>query len=71
MNDPYNHQGNTVLVTEEKYLTPREVSNIFRVDSKTVSRWADTGKLSSIRTPGGHRRFLEAEVRALLNRPQS
>ena len=70
MTDSYSHQGNTALVTEEKYLLPREVGALFRVDSKTVTRWAQAGKLSSIRTPGGHRRYLEAEVRAFLNRPQ-
>jgi excisionase family DNA binding protein len=48
-------------------LTPGEVAAKFRVDPKTVTRWAKAGKLSSIRTPGGHRRFRESEVRALLN----
>jgi len=50
----------------EKLLTPSEVAAIFRVDPKTVTRWAKVGKLSSIRTLGGHRRFREAEVHALL-----
>jgi excisionase family DNA binding protein len=36
------------------------------VDPKTVTRWAASGRISSIRTPGGHRRFRESEVRALL-----
>jgi excisionase family DNA binding protein len=31
-----------------------------------VTRWAASGRISSIRTPGGHRRFRESEVRALL-----
>jgi excisionase family DNA binding protein len=31
-------------------------------------RWAEAGKLPSIRTLGGHRRYPEAEVRALLER---
>lgn len=47
-------------------LTPAEVAGLFRVDPKTVTRWADAGKLSSIRTLGGHRRYPEAEVRQLL-----
>ena len=47
-------------------LTPAEVAAAFRVDPKTVTRWAKTGKLSSIRTLGGHRRYLEAEIRAML-----
>jgi excisionase family DNA binding protein len=39
---------------------------MFRVDPKTVTRWAKAGKLSAIRTLGGHRRYSEAEVRMLL-----
>lgn len=55
------------LVTEsENLLTPSEVANLFRVDPKTVTRWAKAGKLTSIRTVGGHRRYREGEVRALL-----
>ena len=47
-------------------LTPAEVAAAFRVDPKTVTRWAASGRISSIRTPGGHRRFRESEVHALL-----
>lgn len=48
-------------------LTPSEVATMFRVDPKTVTRWAKAGKLSAIRTLGGHRRYSEAEVRSLLS----
>lgn len=51
----------------EPLLTPAEVAALFRVDPKTVTRWAKAGKLSSIRTLGGHRRYRESEVRALLD----
>ena len=51
----------------ERLLTPGEVASLFRVDPKTVTRWAAAGRISSIRTPGGHRRFRESEVRALLH----
>lgn len=51
----------------EALLTPSEVATLFRVDPKTVTRWAKSGKLSSIRTLGGHRRYRESEVRELLN----
>jgi excisionase family DNA binding protein len=47
-------------------LTPAEVATMFRVDPKTVTRWAKSGKLTSIRTLGGHRRYREIEVRELL-----
>jgi excisionase family DNA binding protein len=50
----------------EPLLTPAEVATMFRVDPKTVTRWAKAGKLSAIRTLGGHRRYRESEVRALL-----
>ena len=50
----------------ETLLTPAEVAALFRVDPKTVTRWAKAGKLTSIRTLGGHRRYRESEVRALL-----
>jgi excisionase family DNA binding protein len=52
--------------TRDRLLTPGEVAALFRVDPKTVTRWAAAGRISSIRTPGGHRRFRESEVRALL-----
>jgi len=51
----------------ESLLTPAEVAALFRVDPKTVTRWAKAGKLTSIRTLGGHRRYREAEVRSLLS----
>ena len=52
----------------EKLLTPSEVAAMFRVNPKTVTRWARAGKISAIRTLGGHRRFKESEIRALLER---
>jgi excisionase family DNA binding protein len=51
----------------ELLLTPAEVAALFRVDPKTVTRWAKAGKLTSIRTLGGHRRYRSAEVHALLD----
>ena len=50
----------------EALLTPAEVAQLFRVDPKTVTRWAKAGKLTSMRTLGGHRRYRESEVRNLL-----
>lgn len=52
---------------DEKLMTPAEVAALFRVDPKTVTRWAKAGRISSIRTLGGHRRYRETEVRKLLN----
>ena len=50
----------------EKMLTPRDVAERFAVDPKTVTRWAQAGKLPCIRTLGGHRRFKESVVDALI-----
>ena len=52
---------------QEVLLTPAEVASLFRVDPKTVTRWAKAGKLTSIRTLGGHRRYKESEVKSLLS----
>jgi excisionase family DNA binding protein len=51
----------------DSLLTPSEVASLFRVDPKTVTRWAKAGKLSAVRTLGGHRRYRESEVRELLS----
>lgn len=50
-----------------RLLTPGEVARLFRVDPRTVRRWAMTGKIESIRTPGGHYRYHEAQIRELLD----
>ena len=51
----------------EVLLTPAEVASLFRVDPKTVTRWAKAGKLTAVRTLGGHRRYRQSEVQSLLN----
>jgi len=50
----------------EQLLTPSEVAAMFRVNPKTVTRWARAGKISAIRTLGGHRRFRASEIRKFL-----
>jgi excisionase family DNA binding protein len=59
------------VVETQALLTPAEVAELFRVDPKTVTRWANSGKLTSLRTLGGHRRYRESEVRHLLGVPVS
>jgi len=56
---------------DDELLTPAEVAKMFRVDPKTVTRWHRAGKLSAIRTLGGHRRFYASEVRRLLGEDEA
>ncbi len=59
-------KGMQISAEPEVLLTPAEVAKLFRVDPKTVTRWAKAGKLTAIRTLGGHRRYRRSEVQALL-----
>jgi excisionase family DNA binding protein len=59
---PLNHNHHP----PEELLTPAEVAAMFRVNPKTVTRWARAGKISAIRTLGGHRRFRASEIRKFL-----
>lgn len=52
-------------------LTPSEVAEMFRVNPKTVTRWARAGKISAIRTLGGHRRFRAVEIMRYLEQVES
>jgi excisionase family DNA binding protein len=52
--------------TEPTYLRTAQVAELFQVSPKTVSRWAEEGMLPYFRTLGGHRRYPDREIRALL-----
>ena len=56
-----------MALENDHLLTPGEVAALFRVDPKTVTRWARAGKISSIRTLGGHRRYRASEIRGLFD----
>jgi excisionase family DNA binding protein len=48
-----------------EWLSRTEVARLFQVSASTVTRWAREGKVPARRTPGGHYRYPEAEVRRL------
>ncbi|MGI8751118.1 MAG: helix-turn-helix domain-containing protein [Acidimicrobiales bacterium] len=43
-----------------------DVARLFQVSERTVSEWARQGRIPSVRTPGGHRRYPADQVRRLL-----
>lgn len=47
-----------------------EVAGLFRVDTKTVGRWADNEKIFCFRTAGGHRRYPREAVREVIEEAQ-
>lgn len=49
-----------------RLLYAHEVARLFRVNSKTVRRWAVKGLIKSVRTPAGQCRYREADVLELL-----
>ncbi|MFF4988997.1 BldC family transcriptional regulator [Streptosporangium saharense] len=53
--------------TTDRLLTPGEVAHIFGVDPKTVNRWSLTGKIPSIRTPSGQRRYRQSDINQLIS----
>jgi predicted site-specific integrase-resolvase len=52
--------------TEDRLLPPSAVRQLFGVAPSTLREWSDTGKIKARRTLGGHRRYRESEVRALV-----
>jgi excisionase family DNA binding protein len=51
---------------EARWLTINEACKLLGVDQSTLRRWSDAGKVPVFRTPGGHRRYAEDDLRALL-----
>lgn len=54
-----------LAMPDDALLTPGDVASLLKIDPKTVTRNCKAGKLSSIRTPGGHRRLFAGEIKAL------
>ncbi|MEW6064030.1 MAG: IS607 family transposase [Bacillota bacterium] len=50
----------------EKMLTSHQVAKLLNVWPHTLRRWEREGKLKPLRTPGGHRRYKESQIMALI-----
>jgi excisionase family DNA binding protein len=53
---------------DERLLLPAEVAAMFRVETRTVTRWAHTGRIPAgavVRTLGNRRRFRAAVISRL------
>lgn len=50
----------------DRWLTLGQACKLLNVDESTLRRWADAGQVRTFRTPGGHRRFAETDVRAIV-----
>lgn len=54
----------------DRMLQTADVASLFQVSERTVAEWARRGRIPSIRTPGGHRRYPAEEIRRLLADPK-
>lgn len=54
-----------------RLLRTREVAVLFQVSERAVTDWARRGRIPSVRTPGGHRRYPADDVWALLRRSET
>lgn len=59
-------EGNVPRSVEGRLLRTREVALLFQVSERAVTDWARKGRIPSVRTPGGHRRYPAEQVRSLL-----
>jgi excisionase family DNA binding protein len=50
----------------ERLLRTSEVATLFQVSERTVSEWGRRGRIPSVRTPSGHRRYPATAIRDLL-----
>ncbi len=58
----------TVDASKERWLTLGQAAKLLGVAQSTVRAWSDAGRLPVFYTPGGHRRFKEADLESFLSR---
>ncbi len=57
-------------LAEDKWLSLGDAKTILGVNETTLRGWADTGRVRSFRTPGGHRRFSKGDIDRLVTEGQ-
>ncbi len=55
---------------DDPWLALGAAARLVGVGPDTMRRWADSGKVQSYQTPGGHRRFLRSSLEAMINAPR-
>lgn len=58
------------MTDEHDLLTPKEVGELFRVDPRTVTKWATDGKLPFVMTLGNHRRYPRKLIEGIIAEEQ-
>ena len=56
-------QAEAPVQSDHRFLSRGQVAGLFGVSLSTVTRWARTGMIPSVRTPGGHYRFRAEDFR--------
>jgi len=55
-------------IDEVENYTPKQASEILKVNSDTLRRWNNHGKIQCTRLPGGHRRYSKVEIDRMLEK---
>jgi excisionase family DNA binding protein len=66
LNDLFGEGQAVPTEVSERLLRTCDVALLFQVSERTVSEWARKGRVPSVRTPGGHRRYPANQIRQLL-----
>lgn len=55
----------------DELLQPSDAASLIGVHPDTLKRWEAKGRITSLRTPEGHRRFRRGDVEALLTQAEA
>lgn len=53
---------------KDRLMSTSEVAQILGVSHATIKRWTDDGTLPCFRSPGGHRKFRDRDIREFVSR---